>query len=154
MPVSGLGLNLAAKAQPDPHGEHHGDHDLHNTSRADAASVPKWATSTTIKGGFLSSRTNVNGGWSFARGNSRKILKTYSETRILIHAPALSFNLQPCQVARATSPSQHASSSNLELMQFPTSHSTEQETRIPTAPSPTSWLVPWVSFLLPPQSRL
>lgn len=63
VPALGLGVNLAARAQPDPHGEHHGDHDLHNTPRADAASIPRWATATNVKGGFLSSRTNVNGGW-------------------------------------------------------------------------------------------
>lgn len=61
VPALGLGVNLAARAQPDPHGEHHGAHDLHNTPRADAATTPKWATSTSVRGGLLSSRANVNG---------------------------------------------------------------------------------------------
>ncbi|CAO1624647.1 unnamed protein product [Sympodiomycopsis kandeliae] len=59
-PIHGLGVNLAARAQPDPHGEHSGSHDLHNTPRGDSASIPRWATATSVRGGLLTARTNVN----------------------------------------------------------------------------------------------
>ncbi|PWN20568.1 ubiquinol-cytochrome c r [Microstroma glucosiphilum] len=56
------GVTLAARAPHDAHGAHAHNDPL--APRADATGVPKWASSTSIVGGNLLSRTGINGGTS------------------------------------------------------------------------------------------